>query len=142
MRYTKESLQAMNNHLNSMASGAYVSKTAFPGTNFIPPTDAMWLKVDYLFAKPVMIGAFVDGHYREQGIYQIMVYGPKGQGAFSVIGLVDQIMDHFERGTELTGVGPTVKIERTYRSNPMEEAPWIKVPVSVEFWWYAPYRSN
>lgn len=138
MRQTKEVLRALNDHLVGMAGGY---KIAFPGTEFTPPQNSIWLKADYLMAKPVMIGAFTQGMYREQGIYQVTVFGPKGRGALDIVEATDVVMDRFQRGTELTGIGPTVKIERCYRSSPMEESPWTKVPVSIEFWWYTPYRS-
>jgi len=141
-RYTKETLQALNNKLMTLDSGIWSTKTSFPGSNFTPPDNAPWLKVDYLFSKPVLIGAFSDaGTYREMGIYQVMVYVPKGNGMFEALDIVDKILGLFQRGSELTGSGPTVKIERSYRSSPMSEATWMKIPISVDFWWYVPYRS-
>lgn len=144
MRNTTSITRALNDRLMLLDGGSFVAnnQVALEGDAFMPSSGMIWLRPKAMFAEPEMIGAFADvGTYRENGIYQVSIFAPKGEGSLGASAVCDKILNWFQRGTTLTAGGITVKIERSFRSGTLEEPMWLHLPTSIEFWSYSPYRS-
>ena len=90
---------------------------AYPRRPFTPPDDGRYLRVELLTNKTVSRGLSHSSRNRHQGILQVMVCLPAGDtettagSAVTDGDLVQQVIDHFKRGTSMAGGGITVKIE-------------------------------
>jgi len=132
---------ALNNWLLEFRAGSMTDRIFFPNTKFNPPTGQEFLRCVLLFNAPTMIGAFTTGTYRINGIYQINVFYPKGEGEGVPVQTAGDLCKRFQRGLELTHGNHTVKIERSYRSSALEDDVWYQIPVTADFWCYSQYSE-
>lgn len=142
---SKEALIALNKRLATYTT----HKIFLKGDTAKPPVDTPWIRQDAIFSRPVSLGAFASedagegsagGTYRCAIIYQATVFVPSGKMAeVEASGIVDTIADLFPRGLRLTEGSVSVKVEETYRGTAQPDDVWLRLPVTVEAWYYAPY---
>ncbi len=111
---------------------------AWPGADFTPGATA-YLAVT-LFPAPTTV-ATITTHDRHDGIMQVSVFWPRGEGIIGPMELAGRVIARFPRGTRLDRNDQSVRIDRTpWTSPPLQEAGWVQIPVTIP--WTAFVRVN
>lgn len=100
------------------------SKIAWPNVTLAPQTN-LYYAVAFL---PVGVSPELGGVAHEEGIYQVSVFAPAGQGMGAALTAAQAVSDHFKRyrsGSVSCGV-PTLEA-------PLQEPNWLQIPVSIPF---------
>ncbi len=113
---------------------------AWENVPFTPEVGQPWLKTGFLPAPVRQAELAPDGgRNRHQGIYQVSLFYPAGQGSGPARSMAERVISGFKRGTVLSGEGIKVHIQRAWRGPALSEPDWFQVPVSVQ--WFA-YTAN
>jgi hypothetical protein len=100
---------------------------AYPDVPFTPPADGKYLEVSIFYNRPAWEG--LAAGRMDQGLVQVTVVGPKGQGIPALMRLASGVIDHFPKGLALTN---GVKISRQpYAASPLLDAADTRVPVTI-----------
>jgi hypothetical protein len=106
---------------------------AYPDVPFTPPSTA-YLKVYYIPNGTERICITPGSPNRYQGILQVTVVFPAGQGAVKPNDVAGQIANHFAEGTQLqTAAGPIRIDKRPSVERPMQDTDRIQIPVSIDW---------
>lgn len=100
------------------------SKIAWPNVA-LAAQSALYYVVAFL---PAQVNPELQGADHEEGIYQVSVFAPAGQGLGSALTQAQAVADHFKR-QNLSGISigvPTL-------APPIIEPDWVHVPVSIPF---------
>lgn len=97
------------------------------------PPSGIHLTQVLMPAEPEYIGK--SGSKVNRGIYQITVCTRAGEGVLGIDSLLDRIISHFSRGTELQSPesGIKVTVEKVWISQGFVSDSWYKVPVSIRY---------
>ena len=109
------------------------STVIYENTQAEPTVDEIYLRA-WLLPVPTQylcVGKDTEGYY--QGIYQVDVLGPQGNGWASVYAMSDTVIAHFPRGLLLTYGGKNVRIERAYPSPGRQEDNRYKIVISIDY---------
>jgi len=103
-----------------------------PTRTFDPPTDGKYLAVKFLPNTPAWEG-LADGKI-DQGILQVEVVWPKGQGQIAPVNIAGAVAAWFPKGLKLYRAGVRVKVS----TEPVDAAPLtdpdkLRIPVSI-YW--------
>lgn len=120
---------------------AFVARlTAFPGLpsvawenmRFTPVLGSPYVRPTLMPGEPTQAEIGENGCNRHVGVYQISLFFPAGKGLAAVEALRDGLVDHFKRGSVLTGsIG--VEITKAYGGPMLEEPNWIHCPVTIQY---------
>lgn len=91
---------------------------AMPDVSFNPPSDGRYLRVD-LFSNAPFWEGLTSGRI-DQGLLQISIVWPKGQGIIAPRRAAKAVMDHFPKGLRLFGPATRVTVNRE---------PWAASPI-------------
>jgi hypothetical protein len=117
-----------------MATEGPTLPVAFPDVAFTPPSPPKYLEISHLPNRPFWEG-LTDGVIA-QGIFQITVHWPLGQGQISPVDMAGQVMAFFPKGTKLFDTGLRISVYgEPWYSQPLTNPQDITVPVSI------PYRA-
>ncbi|EJN04233.1 DUF4128 domain-containing protein [Phyllobacterium sp. YR531] len=106
---------------------------AYPDIAFTPPSSA-YLKAYYIPNGNQRICITPGSPNRYQGILQVSVVFPSGQGAVKPNDVAGKIADHFAEGTQLqTAAGPVRIDKRPSVERPMQDTDRIQIPVSIDW---------
>lgn len=104
---------------------------SYQGLPFTPPTGP-YLRADFIPNRTDNLGLANDASARHQGILQIMVIYPVGQGVVKPTNVAGLVASHFAKGTILYGSGVKVKVyAKPSVGAPMIEPDKVSVPVTV-----------
>ena len=107
---------------------------SWEGIAFKSPDSGPFLKSDYLPAGMRQATAGATGLNELTGIFQVTVFMPDGSGDGALYRLVDDVLNHFKRGTVLTSSGGvSVTVTRSNPSPMIDVDGYLTVPVSVSF---------
>ncbi len=102
-------------------------------TPFKPTVGREYLEVRH-FVAPTNTLSVGAGRYQYTGILQVTVVFPKASGKSIAVGIADDVIDHFEKGTIIDGHGVRVKINRQPdQATPTPDGAWLRVPVSIPY---------
>lgn len=96
------------------------------------PTPAKYLTIDFLpnRNRPFPIGDDAEPH---QGLFQVSVKWPKGNGIADALDVAGAIIDHFKNQTLFVG-GLQIKINREpWAASPMQDDDRLIIPVSISY---------
>jgi hypothetical protein len=111
---------------------------AWPGSDFTPP-DGPYLAVA-LFPLPVTT-ATIATHDRHDGIMQVSVFWPRGDGIIGPMELAGSVVARFPRMTRIVRSDRVVRIDRTPSVGaPVQEPGWVQIPVTIN--WTSWVRFN
>lgn len=80
------------------------------------------------------LGSGADGFQMWEGIYQVNVHHPIGEGLEPIKKQVGAIIDHFRRGTSLFPTdGGTVVITEASPSRRILSGDWVSIPVQIRW---------
>lgn len=105
---------------------------AMPDVIFSPPADGKYLRVGYFTNVPRWEG-LSDGAV-DQGLLQIDVVWPKGQGVVAHRRVVSQVAALFPKGLRLYAPGARVTVNREpWAASPIVEASRTLTPITVSW---------
>lgn len=104
--------------------------TPVPGTPFI---EAILIPIS---GRPQTMGD--DPLLLHEGTFQIACVYPAGKGTGKAEAMADTIKGFFKVKDVLTLNGDSVRIRYSERVRALEEADWLRVPVSIGWYLYSP----
>ena len=125
---------ALDNRLNTFAGGYDI---AWPNINYEPAGNATFLTPNFIPEETQQVGLGTNGKDETNGIYQIDVVYPAGQGRSSV---PDSVADHFKRGTVMSYNDVSVRVRSVSIAQAITEGAYHFVPISVNFYSYTDAR--
>jgi len=118
---------ALDNRLNTFAGGYDI---AWPNINYEPAGNATFLTPNFIPEETLQVGLGTNGKDETNGIYQIDVVYPAGQGRSSV---PDSVADHFKRGTVMSYNDVSVRVRSVSIAQAITDGAYHFVPISVNF---------
>ena len=96
--------------------------------------EAQHIEVQFLPNESTELSVGNDAPKWHQGFLQMTVVWPTGQGVVAPALYVDQIIDHWRKGTTLFGTGFKLKVNRTpWDGQPFKDGKWVRIPVSIPY---------
>lgn len=129
------SFRLVRQALDGNMAANFSSQVAYPNAEFTPMQGVLWYRPTFLPAESEQAELGTNGRNRLQGLYQVDVFAPAGEGQKAAETAADAVVTAFKRGTNLPSGSLTVRLERAWREAAIEEADWYHVPVMVA--WYA-----
>jgi hypothetical protein len=124
--------RALEKHLAAMASN--LAETRYENEDKTPPAEATpYQRVSFLPAQPdnTVMGA---GVYRANGIFQVSLLYPQGDGPANAAAQAELLRSWFKRGTTLAEGGINVLVTDTPAVGPgMQDDTRWHVPVSIRW---------
>jgi hypothetical protein len=113
---------------------------AYPNTPFSPPVSTgtqkypRYLRAQIFPIDTAPIGIPHDSWNRHEGIFQIDVFYAIEAGALEPGRLAQRVIEHFDRGKEMTRDGVTVKVyERPSHAGRIPSGAWEIIPVRIRY---------
>lgn len=106
---------------------------AWENVAFTPTAGVAYIRPHLLPGEPVQAEIGTLGQNWHNGIYQISIYAPAGQGTATISALRDAIIDHFKRGTLLTYSDITVQVVKAFSGPMLQETDWIHLPLTIRY---------
>lgn len=131
------SLSSIQKAFDDYLSLFQTEDVAWEGTFYAPQIGRPYLapRMQGRDRNPAGFGA--DALIRYDGVYQIGVFFPIGEGLERLNVAVDQLMAHFRRGTSLTTAdGFVIRIEVPSPPPALQQPDWIMVPVQIRWFCY------
>lgn len=101
-----------------------------PVEQFDPPVGGKYLQAD-LFLNAHAWQGLSAGHLK-QGLLQVMVVWPRGQGLVAPKAVAAQIVTHFASGTVMTSGAAKVKVTGDpVEASPLYEPTSVSIPISI-----------
>lgn len=106
---------------------------AWENVPFTPAAGVMYLRPSLLPGEPIQGEIGPLGQNWHNGIYQISIYAPAGQGVSAAEAVRDALVDWFKRGTLLTYSDATVQVVKSWPGPMLQETDRIHIPVTVRY---------
>lgn len=118
---------ALRTRLSTMTG---LPPVAWENIDYRQSSTTLYLRATFLPADTVQACFGDDGKDLHNGIFQVDVFIPDGDGRST---LPDDIADHFKRGTVLTQNGVNVRIRNTSIGAGLKDENFYIVPVTVSW---------
>lgn len=123
-------VDALLAHCVSLEVGSPALPIAYPEVSFTPPTDGKYLQVDFFANRPAWEG--LSSGKMAQGLLQVTVIWPRGQGVVAANESAQQVIDHFAKSTVLRSGSAKVTISgEPWAATPITEDTQLRVPVTI-----------
>jgi len=106
---------------------------AWENVAYTPVAGVTYLAPALLPGEPFQAEVGESGQNWHVGVYQISIFAPKNVGVGALGTLRDSIVDHFKRGTVMTGGPVTVTATKAYASGAITDADRVHVPVTIRY---------
>lgn len=120
---------------DNLAVGSPALPIAMPDVGFDPATDATdgkYLEVDLLPNQPAWRG--LNGGSIDQGLLQITVVWPKGEGLIPALQAAQEVKDHFPAALSLVSGSTRVKIQDDPTHTVLLDEPnETRIPVTIRW---------
>ena len=117
---------------NLMASAPISLPVAHPDVAFAAPADGKYLRVDLFTNAPFWEG--LSRGRMDQGILQITIVWPKGQGLIKHRAVAKQVFAHWPKGLLLAANGATVRVRREpWAAQPIMEPAQTLTPITISW---------
>lgn len=125
---------ALDKHLNDMAGKPPI---AWPNDGYTPVKDTLYARPTNLQGET----AAETENDRTNGIYQIDVFAPSGDGKGTAMAMADLIADRFKQDTEITYNSQTVRIKTcSYRPVDNSENGWYQIMIEANYYCFSVRR--
>lgn len=121
--------KALLDRVGTLTHGSPVMKKAMPDVPFSPETGKPYFRVDLFRNAPFWQG--LNTGKIDQGLMQVTVVWPEGQGIIKASAAADAVMAHFPKGLKLFSGSARVKLGEPYASAPLLDAGWSSTPVTI-----------
>ncbi len=106
---------------------------AWDNKEAVPVIGELWLRPTLLPAETVQATLGESGQDMSQGVYQIDVFAPLGEGKNEALAMADKIADHFKRGTDLVYNSRTVRIKNVSQAASVKNEGWFQIPINIVY---------
>jgi hypothetical protein len=117
----------------TLSVGSPALPIAYPEVGFDPEADSQdgkYLDIRDFPNRPRWEG--VTAGKLDQGLLQITVVWPRGQGVIDAKAAADEVMAHFAKGTVMVHGSAKVKVSsEPWQAAPLSDALELRVPVSI-----------
>ena len=124
---------ALDSRLNTLASSPPV---AWENTLYTPVSGTTYLRPTNLIGATAQASLGDTGLDKYQGIYQIDVFAPLGDGPGAANAQADLVADHFSRGTDLTSGAVVVRLGDVSRVTGTKDGDRYLIAVSINYMAY------
>ena len=121
--------KALLDRAGTLSYGSPVMKKAMPDIAFTPVTGKPYFRVDLFRNAPFWTG--LGSGKIDQGLMQITVVWPKGQGIIKASTAADAVIAHFSKGLKLYSGTARVKLGQAWASAPLPDDAWTDTPVTI-----------
>lgn len=122
--------KALLDRAATLTHGSPVMKKAMPDLSFTPDAGKPYFRID-LFRNAPFWQALNTGKI-DQGLMQITVVWPEGQGIIKASSAADAVMAHFPKGLRLNSGTARVKVSgEPWAAAPLLDASWTETPVTI-----------
>lgn len=105
---------------------------AFPDIDFSAPEDGKYLSATIFYNRPKWEG--LGEPTASQGLLQINVHWPRGEGRIPAQAVADQVKQAFNKGLMLTQNSVRITINRApWSGSPISEDSQLLVPVTISW---------
>lgn len=133
MSETKDIAHALQTRLAAFA-GIAADRIAWPGVDFTPPGDGLWIEVSFHANEPAFNEIGYSSPVRRDGWLQMSVVTRRGAGVIGVLDMAEDLADHFPAGAVYTSNGVDVRITRKPGpESPFEDDGLIRCPVKARY---------
>lgn len=118
----------------TLTHGSPVMRKAMPDVAPSPPLDPTkpYFRVDLFRNAPFWQG--LNTGKIDQGLLQITVVWPEGQGIIKATQAADAVMAHFPKGLKLFSGTACVRISgEPWAAAPLMDASWTETPVTIPY---------
>lgn len=117
---------------STLAVGSPALPILFPEIHADQPASNKYIEVRVIPNRPAWEG--ITSGVQDQGLLQINVVWPKGQGVIAPLEAAQQVMSHFPKGLALVSGATKVRITaEPYASQPLAEEDQVMVPVTISW---------
>ncbi len=117
-------------HAEDMEIGSPALPIAYPEIDFPPPADGKYLRVDLFKNAPFWEG--LKSGRIDQGLLQVSVVWPRGQGIIKPAEAAALVMAHWAKLTTLSGSGVRVKVNKEpWDASPVSDDHETMIPVTI-----------
>lgn len=123
---------ALMTRVGTINTGSPDLPIAYPesAATFNPPSDGKYLEVADFTNAPAWQG--VSSGRMDQGLLQVTVVWPKGDGLVRPKQIAAMILDHFAAGTQMSSGGYWVKVTQApYAATAIVETDKVRIPVII-----------
>jgi hypothetical protein len=123
-------MDALFAHCATLGVGSPALAIAYPEVAFTPPASGKYLQVDFFANRPAWEG--LTSGKLAQGILQVTVVWPRGQGILQPGEAAQAVIDHFAKGTSLYSDGAKVTIgQEPWSASPVMDGTDCRIPVTI-----------
>ena len=102
-------------------------------TRFKVVTNVPWARSTLLPAETNIVTLGVTGYDELNGLYQVDLFYPSDSGFTAANTMADTVMGAFTKGTQLTGTGINVEIDKSWRESGRTFDTFYNIPVLVSW---------
>jgi hypothetical protein len=128
-------IDALLARVATLETGSPTLPVAWPEIDFDPMTDSddcKYIAVSIFPNRPAWEG--VSEGVMDQGLLQVSVVWPKGQGAIAPYEVAETVKAHFAKGTEMVSGATKVKVVlEPWAAQPLTEEHQVSIPVTVRW---------
>ena len=124
-------LKAMGDALPSIENKPVI---AWENVTFTPPDGSAWVRAHFGTSASQRKTAGDTGYSRIDGMYEVVIMWPLGDGAGGPVRLADKIIQQFKSGTRLSAGDVTITVSAAWKAPGYSDGGWFNVPVTVA--WY------
>lgn len=103
---------------------------AWPGVNFNPPDEGMWLEAKLFPNEPTDPVWNADGCYNARGFFQVLVFYRPGVGQVQPSEIADLIIAHFPKASYL---GPVRVLKTPWQSPSVTDGDKLFIPITIPY---------
>ena len=129
---------ALETHLSNVSG---IPSVAYENVSFEPQTGTSFLKVAFVptSRRPAVRG--LNPQQRYDGVFQVLVYAPEGNGPATADDLANKVIEAFEATTKIEYTNSdletiTVSIDYAERQQGFLDSPWYYVPINIGWYTY------
>lgn len=120
---------ALLQHCEKLKFGNPQMKRAMPDADFTPEAGKPYYRIDLFRNAPFWTG--LSAGKIDQGLMQVTVVWPKGQGIIKSSRAADAVLAHFPKNLKLTLGTARVKIGQGWVAAPLLDEAWTETPVTI-----------
>lgn len=117
---------ALLTRCSTLSVGSPTLTISYPDVPFTPPTSGKYLDVALFYNRPAWEG-LSEGKL-DQGLLQITVVWPEGQGVIKPAQIADAVRAHFPKGLRM---GPAKVSGEPWAASPILDAASTRLPVTI-----------
>jgi hypothetical protein len=123
-------MEALFARCATLAVGSPAMPVTYPEVAFTPPASGKYLQADFFANRPAWEG--LGSGKLAQGLLQITIIWPRGQGIIQAGQDAQAVIDHFAKGLNLFNGGVKVSInQEPWAASPITDGTDLRLPITI-----------